>query len=91
MSPAPEASGRLEALLRRELGSRRARVEADGAEREIAVLRVPPDLIPALLDPGRRARIVAEARRQGFRYAALDLALERGAGDPLSDRGGALA
>lgn len=91
MSSAPEASGRLEALLRRELGSRRARVEAEGPEREIAVLRVPPDLVPALLEPGRRARIVAEARRQGFRYAALDLALEGGAGDPLSDRGGALA
>ncbi len=87
----PEAALRLEAALRAELGSRRIRVEPDGPEAEIAVLRVPPDLIPRLLEPARRARVVARARAEGFRYAALDLALEAGPEDPLAGRGGDLA
>lgn len=63
---------RLRAFLEGELGTGRVRVEAEGPEGEIAVLRVPGDLLAAVLEPRRRARVVERARREGFRYAALD-------------------
>lgn len=82
---------RLQERLQRTLGSRRVRVEADGSEGEIAVLRVPPGLTAKLLEPSTRARAVQLARAEGFRYAALDLGMEEGPLDPLAGRGGDLA
>lgn len=71
-SAAGAGLSRLRTFLQRELGTRRVRVEAEGPEGEIAVLRVPEDLFAGVLEPRRRARVVELARREGFRYAALD-------------------
>lgn len=82
---------RLRERVQRALGSRRVRVEADGPEGEIAVIRVPSDLARRLLEPATRTRVVELARAEGFRYAALDLGMEEGPLDPLAGRGGDLA
>lgn len=63
----------LRAFLARELADGRVAVEAEGPEREIAVVRVPAPLLPRLLDAGLRARVVERARRAGYRYAAVEL------------------
>lgn len=73
MSPEP---GRLRESLRLELGVEELGVEPDGPGREIAVVRVGAETLPRLMRPEVRERIVALAREAGFRYAAVDLAVE---------------
>lgn len=60
---------RLRTLLRLEA----LEVTAEGAEGEIAVVRVRPDELPGLMEGPTRERIVEEAKEAGFRYAAVDL------------------
>lgn len=74
--PAGEADtpqARLRTYLVRLLGTRRIRVEAEGPEGEIAVIHLPENAVPALLERARRGRVVERARREGFRHAALSL------------------
>jgi len=60
-----------ERYLRETLGERelRVRVEAN----ELARIEVPVSALVALVDPERRAAIVAKLRELGFRYVTLDL------------------
>lgn len=51
-------------------------MEPDGPGREIAVVRVGAETLPRLMRPEVRERIVALAREAGFRYAAVDLAVD---------------
>ncbi|MFO1093746.1 MAG: ATP-dependent sacrificial sulfur transferase LarE [Planctomycetaceae bacterium] len=70
----PERVARIDAAeryLRETLGERelRVRVEAN----ELARIEVPLRALPALVDPKRRAAIVAKLSDLGFRYVTLDL------------------
>jgi pyridinium-3,5-biscarboxylic acid mononucleotide sulfurtransferase len=70
----PERVARIDAAehyLRETLGERelRVRVEAN----ELARIEVPLSALPALVDPERRATIVAKLHELGFRYITLDL------------------
>lgn len=68
-----EAAERLREFVVERLGTRRVTVGPAGPEDEIAVVRVPPDLLARLLLPENRSAVVDRAREEGFRYAALDL------------------
>ncbi len=57
-------------------------VEAEGPEEEIAAVGAPASLLPRILDPGFRERLVERARSLGYRYAAVDVS-----GEPVPERG----
>lgn len=70
---APDPAAELRAFVAGELGDPRVAVEGDGPEDEVAVVRVPAALLPRMLEPGLRRRVVERARAAGYRYAAVEL------------------
>lgn len=61
---------RAEALLRSSAGVGQLRVRDHG---DLARVEVPPEAIPALVQPGTRERLVEGLRRLGFSYVTLDM------------------
>lgn len=49
-------------------------VHPEGPEGEIAAIEVPTSLLPRMLEPGLRERLVERARSLGYRYAAVAVA-----------------
>lgn len=86
----PDVRG-LEAFVRAALGSSDPEVEAAGPEDEIAVLRVPPSLVPRVVEAETRRAVAREARRLGFRHSALDLSSLEGGRPSGSGTAGAEA
>lgn len=69
----------------------RVAVRAEGPEGEIAAIEVPISLLPRMLEPALRQRLVERARSLGYRYAAVAVATAESAGPAGARASGAAA